>query len=117
MDLPAVFLYCPWYFQSFPHYHNSQIKLSLDNAKDIHFMTKSSALTTKCDGSAALSCVNEPHVFVVLFGAFAGAAAWHHLHFGNGNLVSFPDVEQRGMAQIRLKFWGICRGSLFRVTR
>ena len=39
------------------------------------------------------------------------------LHFGNGNLVSFPDVEQRGSAQIRLKFWDICRGSLFRVTR
>ena len=31
--------------------------------------------------------------------------------------VSFPDVEQRGAAQIRLKFWDICRGSLFRVTR
>ena len=76
-----------------------------------------STLTTKCDGSVALSCVNEPHVFVVLFGAFAGAAAWHHLHFGNGNLVSFPDVEQPGLAQIRLKFWDICRGSLFRVTR
>ena len=76
-----------------------------------------SALTTKCDGSAALSCVNEPHVFVVLFGAFAGAAAWHRLHFGNGNLVAFPDVEQPGMAQIRLKFWHTCRASFFRVTR
>ena len=76
-----------------------------------------SALTTKCDGSAALSCVNEPHVFVVLFGAFAGAAAWHRLHFGNGNLVAFPDVEQPGMAQIRLNFWHTCRASFFRVTR
>ena len=38
-----------------------------------------SALTVKCEveASVAARCVNEPNVFVVLFGAFAGAAAWH----------------------------------------
>ena len=61
-DIECILLCCP----------NSKCIIQIYSVNVCVF----SALTTKCDGPAALSCVNEAHVFVVLFGAFAGAAAW-----------------------------------------
>ena len=57
--------------------------------------------------SSRNNCLNEPHLFLVLSGAYIGLSQWFNLHMKNGNLLTFPPIQMHGSSQLKLRIWTI----------
>ena len=62
-------------------------------------------------------CLNVPHVFLVLSGAFTGLALWRDFHYKNKNVLHFPMIEQTGNSQLGRRMSKMIHKSLIKVAK
>ncbi len=63
----------------------------------------------------AMSCLNSPHIFLVMSGCFSALSVWHEFHFDNGNVIHFPMIQQSGNSQLGRRLIPMAKESIIKV--